>query len=165
MTIGTARYAHQGDTWILQLSGEIRHPLAPALNNLLDHAFQDPALGHFLIDLSGAETIDSTSLGVLARIANHLSTQGQERPAILSPNADVTTQLRAVCFDRLFQFLNRADIEEHRLRPVETPAIDDAATFDQVLDAHRRLCAIDADTHAVFKDVVQILETELHRRH
>jgi hypothetical protein len=29
-----------------------------------------------------------------------------------------------------------------------------------ILEAHRRLCAIDAQTHAVFKDVVTALEQE-----
>jgi anti-anti-sigma factor len=160
MASGSARYANDAGAWVLRLAGDVRHPLAPALNALLDRAFEDTALTRFVIDLSAAEGIDSTCLGILARIANHLSGRGLGRPAIISPNADVTTLLRVVCFDRLFHLVADPPIDPQRLEPVAAQAADERDMLALILEAHRRLCAIDARTHTVFQDVVTALETE-----
>ncbi len=160
MASGSARYAKDAGTWVLRLAGDVRHPLAPALNALLDQAFEDTALTHFVIDLSATEAIDSTCLGILARITNHLSGRGLGRPAIISPNADVTTLLRVVCFDRLFHLVTESPVDPQRLEPVAALAVNEREMLTLVLEAHRRLCAIDARTHAVFQDVVTALETE-----
>jgi anti-anti-sigma factor len=162
MAIGSARYAKDAGTWVLQLAGDVRHPLAPALNALLDRAFEDTALTRFVIDLSATETIDSTCLGVLARIANHLSGSGHGRPVIIAPNADVAALLRVVCFDRLFHLVTKSPIDPQRLEPVATQAADEREMLALILEAHRRLCAIDAQTRAVFQDVVTALEKEQH---
>lgn len=160
MTSGSARYARDDGTWILQLAGDVRHPLAPALNALLDRAFEDAALARFVIDLSATETIDSTCLGVLARIANHLSGSEHGKPAIIAPGAEIAALLRGICFDRLFHLVTEPLLDPKRLAPVEPVAADERAMLALILEAHRRLCAIDAQTHAVFKDVVTALEQE-----
>jgi anti-anti-sigma factor len=163
MTIGTASYAKDNGTWILRLSGDVRHPLAPSLNALIDRAFEDTSLAHFAIDLSATEAIDSTTLGILARIANHFSGQGFGRPVIISSNADVTEMLRVACFDRLFHIVTENTVVElEQLEPViELPA-DEREMLALVLEAHRRLCAIDEQTRAVFQEVVNALESEQH---
>ena len=160
MTRGSARYANDAGTWVLQLAGDVRHPLAPALNALLDRAFADTALTHFVIDLSATEAIDSTCLGILARIANHFRGRGHGRPVIIAPNADIATLLRAVCFDRLFHLVEEVPIDLQRLMPVPSQEAGEREMLALILQAHRRLCAFDARTHAVFQDVVTALEKE-----
>ena len=161
MTIGSARYAKDAGTWVLQLAGDVRHPLAPALNALLGRAFADTALNHFVIDLSATEVIDSTCLGILASIANHLSRRGQGRPVIIAPNEDIATLLRAVCFDHLFHLVAETPIDLQRLMPVQSQEAGELEMLALILEAHRRMCTIDAHTHAVFQDVVTALEKEL----
>jgi anti-anti-sigma factor len=160
MTNGSARYANDAGTWILQLAGDVRHPLAPALNALLDRAFEDTALVHYLIDLSATEAIDSTCLGILARIANHLSGSEHGRPVIIAPSADIAALLHVVCFDRLFHLVTESPIDSQQLGQLETRTADEHEMLALILDAHRRLCAIDTQTHAVFQDVVTALEQE-----
>ena len=162
MTNGSARYANDAGIWILQLAGDVRHPLAPALNALLDQAFEDTALTHFVIDLSAAEAIDSTCLGILARIANHLPGSRHGRPVIIAPDADIAALLYVVCFDRLFHLVTESTVDPQRLEPVETRTTDEQEMLELILDAHSRLCAIDTETHAVFQDVVTALEKTQH---
>ena len=160
MADGSARYARDAGTWVLQLAGDVRHPLAPALHTLLDRAFEDSALTRCIINLSDAEAIDSTCLGILARIANHLSGNERGKPVIIVPIADVATLLRVICFDRLFHPVAEDPVDPPVLEPVETGAIDEREMFTLILETRRRLCAIDARTHAVFQDVVTALEKE-----
>jgi len=158
MTDGTARYAYEDGTWFIKLAGDLRHPLGPALNALLDRAFAGPDDSRFVIDLAAAENIDSTCLGILARIANRTMPPGGPRPAIITGGGDIAELLLAVCFDRLFDLVDSADGAQGPLQPAPVIAIGRDEMLTLLLDAHRRLCGIDARTHAVFRDVVEALE-------
>ncbi|MGF1642099.1 MAG: STAS domain-containing protein [Thiotrichales bacterium] len=158
MSSSSARYAREGGIWILKLAGDLRHTLAPAVNALFDHAFADAEFGGCAIDMAEVTMIDSTCLGVLARVANHHQEAGLDKPTIIGANADVVTVLESVCFEQLFH------LEPSRVEPAaefeQVPSVevskDDARAL--VLEAHRRLCAIDARTHDAFKDLVAALE-------
>jgi anti-anti-sigma factor len=163
MTEGTARYAREGGTWHLKLGGDVRHTLGPALNALLDRALADPEYTQFVIDLSAAENIDSTCLGILARIGNHALETGGLRSTIVSPSEDMKEVLLAVCFDRLFNLVDIAGATVSDLAALPAAPVGENAMLGLVLEAHRRLCAIDERTHAAFQDLVAGLETEAER--
>lgn len=160
MAEGTARYARESGTWFLKLGGDLRHPLAPALNALLDRAFADPAFEQMAIDLSAAENIDSTCLGILARIGNQAHDRDGPRPVIICNNSDINELLLAVCFDRLFNLVSDAGPVGEQLEPLPAAEADRRAMLELVLEAHRRLCKIDQRNNAVFCDVVRTLEDE-----
>ncbi len=163
MAEGTAGYAREGDTWFLKLEGDLRHPLGPALNALLDRAFADPETAHFVVDLCEAENIDSTCLGILARIGNEASRRVGSKPAIICTKGDINEVLLAVCFDRLFNLVGGAGLAGEHLGAVPTVDTDSNGMLALVLEAHRRLCAIDERTHTEFRDVVKALEEEAQR--
>ena len=159
--LGKARYAREGGTWFLELSGDLRHTLGPALNDLLDLAFSRPGTSAFLIDLSAAEAIDSTCLGILARIAIWSREHGAPRPIIVSVDEDIVETLMAVRFDRLFDLRGGTGGESGSWQEL-TPGggADHERMTGLVLDAHRRLSAIDEHNRQMFKDVVEALEHE-----
>lgn len=164
MAEGTARYACENGNWFLKLAGDLRHPLGPALNSLLDRAFADPQSRQFVIDLREAENIDSTCLGILARIGNEASRHGAAKPTLVSSNADINEVLLAVCFDRMFNLVGDLNITGADMEPIPAVASDSAGMLALVLEAHRRLCAIDERTHETFRDVVRALEEDVERR-
>jgi anti-anti-sigma factor len=160
MTEGTARYARDGGTWHLKLAGDVRHNLGPALNALLDRALADPDYSQFVVDLSAADNIDSTCLGILARIGNKALEMGGPRPVIVSPSASMKETLLAVCFDRLFNLAETPDATAEGLTSVPAAPVDKDAMLGLVLEAHRRLCQIDERTHNAFQELVAGLEAE-----
>jgi len=164
MTDGTARYVCENGSWFIKLAGAVRHPLGPAFNALLDRAIAMPGSHRFVVDLSEAETIDSTCLGILARIATQAAPSGGPRPVIIT-GGDIAKTLLVVCFDRLFDLVDLTDDAPGPLQSAPAINVDQDEMRRLLLDAHRRLCAIDAHTHAVFRDVVEALEAEaLNRR-
>jgi anti-anti-sigma factor len=159
MNAAFARYAQQDHNWFLKLGGDLRHPVAPALNRLLDRALADPDTANFVIDLAEADNIDSTCLGVLARIGNHQSCGGGSRPVIICPEEDIREMLRAVCFDYLFDLVEQPMLGDDPLQPLPLPPDEDDLR-KLILDAHRRLCEIDERTRLAFRDVIQALEQD-----
>jgi anti-anti-sigma regulatory factor len=160
MSEGTARYACNDGTWFIKLAGDVRHPLGPALSALLDRALGEPASTRFVIDLTEAENIDSTCLGILARIPNRTPAGSGQRPVIITGGGDIAELLLAICFDRLFDLVESAAEAPGELADTPVIGVGPDGMLDLLLESHRRLCAIDERTHAVFKDVVEALETE-----
>jgi anti-anti-sigma regulatory factor len=160
MVDGRAYYACEDGVWFIKLVGAVRHPLGPALNALLDRAFAAPDSSRFVIDVAEAEMIDSTCLGILTRIATHTAATAGTRPVIITGGGAITKVLLVVCFDRLFDLVESADDTHGQLQAAPAIALDRDEMLALLLDAHRRLCAIDDRTHAVFRDVVEALENE-----
>jgi anti-anti-sigma factor len=158
---GSARYVYEDGAWFITLIGQVRHPLGPALNALLDRAFAEPNAQRFVIDLSQADSIDSTCLGVLARIVNQKNDPNAQRPVIITGGEDMSELLLAVCFDRLFDLVESADGAQGQLQMVPSVNMGEEDMLSLLLESHQRLCTIDAKTHAIFKDVVEALEFEV----
>lgn len=161
MAPGNARYASENGIWFLELSGDLRHTLGPALNALLDRAFASDGARRFLLDLSAAEAIDSTCLGVIARIASWSRERDAPRPIIVSSNEDIIETLKAVCFDRLFELRAELSTEAADWSDLSSSGVDQSQMINLILEAHRRLSAVDDSNKTVFRDVIEALEREL----
>lgn len=164
MSDGEARVARQGGHWFLKLGGDLRHPLGPALNALLDRAFAEPDYSGFLIDVSEAENIDSTCLGILARIGIRARQTGGARPAVLGARTDLREVLEAVCFDQIFHFADADGAAPQGLEPVTQLAAEEAPLLALVLEAHRRLCDLDSRNQEAFRDLLEVLERDAGQR-
>jgi len=157
---GQIYVARSGAHWVLRLHGVIRFTLSPALNQLLDQAFADPQTEQILLDLSHTRSIDSTNLGVLARIARFARQRGAPPPPLIAPDPSIIALLEGICFDQLFTILPSADYSAAGLTQLSALDTDERAMMALVLEAHRRLCAIDAKNHAEFRDLVAALEQQ-----
>ncbi len=161
MQSGRILYGIYEGTYVLKLLGEVRVPLCASLDGFLERMFHDQKLSSVLIDLSETSLVDSTTLGLLAKIPVYLRQHARGKPVILSSNPDVTRILRSMGFEQIFVLL------EH-VQPADTPVVsmdelpadqqDQHDVTEKVIDAHRRLMAMNQANHLAFKDLVQALE-------
>lgn len=149
---------HDG-AYVLKLEGDVRLTFVATLDEFLLQMFSDPKFLSVLIDLTDTAGIDSTTLGILAK----LSIQAQERfnflPVVFSTNPDITRILESMGFDQVFNIVNDnmetiADLGE---LPLKEGTEDEIRT--KIIEAHRILMDLNADNQLTFKDVVQSLES------
>lgn len=161
-----ASFGHCENTAVLSLKGQIRHISAGALRAFVDEVVSADASDTVLIDLRGVEFIDSTGLGLLARIGRSTLQLHGRRAVIVCPNNDVATTLHSAAFDKLFvmsesyPFDEPADLTTVPLQPPD----DTEAQRTQgrvILEAHQDLSALCEQNREAFKDVIAALETEL----
>ncbi len=162
MNCGQILYAVHDGTWVLRLRGDVRATWCTALDALLERMFADEALCAVVIDLREATNIDSTMLGLLARIAIRCRTRLNMQPVLIAPNADIRRLLDSMCLDSVFSIADDAVAAAGyacvELQVLETPEAD---LRRQVADAHRVLMDIDERNRAVFHDVVATLDGQL----
>src|SRR5690554_7317572 len=113
MHTGKLLSAKSQHTFILKLVGDVRLTLCCTLDKLLERIFADKEINSFIIDLSQTENLDSTTLGLLAKIAVQASSNGLAQPSIISPNQDITLLLESMGFRQYFILLKQPRSEEH----------------------------------------------------
>lgn len=160
MLSGRILYAVHDGTYVIKFAGDVRVPLCASLEGFLDRMFSDPALQAVLIDLTDTVAIDSTALGLIAKIAVFLKQRMQKKPVILSTNPDVNRILASMGFDRVFLILEKAPANEGSLDelPVSEPSQQELTRH--VIEAHRVLMGLNEKNKATFRDLVAALECE-----
>lgn len=164
-TMARAYYGQHDDTSVIRLAGQIRYTLARRLRSFVDDVIAPAGCTAVFIDLREVDSIDSTGLGLVARIGRlMLETQGR-RAAIVVPPGDVEVTLRSAGFDELFVMLAEfpydpgVDLREIPLD--ELAGFPDGPMGHLILDAHRDLAAVSEESRETFRQVIDTLEADL----
>lgn len=159
MSDGTVHFAEHDGSCVLRFTGEIRYTLGHTLDSFIDQLYARGGFERVLIDLNQTEAIDSTGLGLLAKIANLERQRCGGKALLFSSRPDITELLTCLCLDEFFVLANGTDAT-----PGATLA-DDNASPDElahtILDAHRRLAAMNENNRAMFQNVVDELTRDL----
>lgn len=158
MTNGAIYYAKRDATYVLKFVGEIRCTMGCALDEFLNRLFTRKDFDGIAIDLSDTVTIDSTNLGLLAKIANFMHSRFHRKPLLISTNADVNAVLDSMGFDDVFEIC-RCD-GSCRLNDAELLQIDEpsrGAMARTMLDAHHTLSNLNEYNRREFKSVIGAL--------
>jgi anti-anti-sigma factor len=152
--------AEQQGIYVLKFVGEIRLNLCSTLDQLIESITNNPLFKTVVIDLTETTVIDSTTLGLLAKIAVIAKKKNHFLPTIISTNPDITRIIIAMGFDQIFLILKEpaTSIEELQELPIMRCTEED--TRLKVLDAHKVLMDINDHNREQFKDLVEILEAD-----
>ncbi|HEY4713034.1 MAG TPA: STAS domain-containing protein [Aquirhabdus sp.] len=165
MSTGRIEYAVLEGTHVFKLVGEVRAMTCSSLDHLLDKITQDQTLTGALVDLTDTTFVDSTTLGVLAKLGLNLRTQRDIQPIMLSTNPDITTLTNSMGLGQVFVMLNCKNCKTASsctlTLPEEQPG--DYAMLETVLEAHQTLMNLNENNKAMFQPLVQQLEQE-HRQ-
>ncbi|REH36904.1 anti-anti-sigma factor [Paraperlucidibaca baekdonensis] len=156
------QYAVLNGTYVLKLVGDVRVPTCTALETFVEqHIKHDEALRAVLIDLTATESIDSTALGLLARIAVVLKQRGLGRPVLLCINPDIERILLSMGFNTVFRMLHTTSALSSGLDELPSSGdISEDAVAQQVIDAHRTLMSLNESNSQAFRSLVDALESE-----
>lgn len=157
---GRVRYAHDGDTWILRFTGAIRYTMAHAVDSFLDDLFARHHPARVCVDLNETLSIDSTGIGLLAKIADGLERAGAERPILFTSNPEILDTLRNVCLDEVCTLVPGApEAVAGNEIPATTP--DERALAQTIVSVHCLLCDLCAENRAKFQGVVDAFAHDL----
>ena len=69
MQPGKILVSHHDDVYLIKLVGDVRVTLCTSLNNYIEAIFQTGNVAEVVIDMLDAVAVDSTTLGLLAKLA------------------------------------------------------------------------------------------------
>jgi len=162
MTLGHVTHAAQKGIHVLRYFGTVNYTLAPGLQQFLQHLIVDDHVSGLVFDLSAAESLDSTNLGLMARANEQIRETGAPNSVIISGNEDIDVVLRSMGFDQTFDLLpadpQLADVSAD---PVATAAPSATELQRTMIDAHRALVRMSEAGRVAFEPVVACLERDV----
>jgi anti-anti-sigma factor len=160
MENGRILVSQSDGTYVLKFTGDVRLTLCATLDDFLESMCQSGNLQAVLIDLTETEGIDSTSLGLLAKISVLSRKRYQITPTIISTNPDITRILESMGFNQVFEIIS--DVSGCAEKVHELPEVEsnERTVHQKVLEAHRILMSMNETNEETFKDLVYTLESE-----
>ena len=110
------------------------------------------------VDVTEADGLDSTTLGMLAQLAIQTKERFDFRPAIFSTNPSINRLLDTMGFDQLFERRNECCNTDSTITEIPAVPCEEGEVKKQVLEAHRTLMAMSDENADAFKDLVSTLE-------
>lgn len=161
MQSGKILVAEQDGSHILKLLGDVRLTMCTALDEHFEAMFAHESFINVLVDLSDADNVDSTTLGMLAKLAIKANQARHEPPVLLSTNPDITRILESMGFDRIFHIRNEPLTSDDDLGELPPVADSEAKIRERVLDAHRILMGLCSENEVRFQDLVETLQSDV----
>ena len=152
--------AEEQGIYVLKFVGEIRLNLCSTLDNLVESITQDPNFRTVVIDLSETEIIDSTTLGLLAKIALAAKKHSGCLPSLISTHPDITRIINSMGLDSIFIIVAEPVSSQQRLEEIPVLKASEQQVRDKVLEAHRILMGMNARNQEEFKNLVDALECD-----
>ncbi len=151
-------YAKNDNTYIIKMIGNVKYTSSINFDAFLDKIFQEKDFDDILIDLTETENIDSTNLGLLAKISRWMFKEHNKKTTLISTNQDITQLLNNLCLDEVFIIIDRP--YENITSIQEIPNVNDSEKkmASVILETHKTLMTISKKNKDVFKNVVQCLE-------
>ncbi len=155
MSTGRIQFAEQDGTFVLKFVGEVRLTLCSALDATIERIFTALNFSAIVIDLTETRSIDSTTLGLLAKLSILSRQKVGLLPTVVTTHEDITRLLQSMGFDQVFN------------RPIPCPeCLTDLPSQDQseevvrvkVLEAHKILMGLNESNREAFHDLVNALE-------
>lgn len=158
MDSGNILHASHDDIHVLRFIGDIRYTLSPSIDRFLEEIFATSKPAGFVIDLTETDSIDSTNLGLLARLAKKMKTLDTRRITIVSNRTDINSVLNSMALDEVFDIVEDASLEAEATREVPQQDIDRETLTRTLIDTHRALMEINEHNRKTFQEVVTTLE-------
>ncbi|KAA0875277.1 STAS domain-containing protein [Nitrincola tapanii] len=158
MSDGEIFYACQDGHYVLKFMGDVRLTLCSTIDKHLEYFLAREDIQDTLVDLTETQNIDSTSLGLVAKLAIKCAERGMPKPTLVSTNPDITQILLAMGFDRVFLLLDFLPTSLKDLQEVPFVQESENEMRLRIIQAHKVLIDLNESNRSAFRDLIETLE-------
>jgi len=145
-------------SYVIKLTGDVRVTLCTSLNNYMQAIFQSDQISEVVVDMVDAEGVDSTTLGLLARLAIYCNDKFKLNPVVFCPDDSLYQTLMVMGLDDVFEIVQSKPDSSENLEELSMVSVSVDETKKQVLEAHRLLSSFNEKNKQEFMDLIRTLE-------
>ncbi len=162
MSTGHVFHSKQNTLFVLKYVGEIRYTLSCSLDGFLETFFTDHAdIDAVLVDLTEAASLDSTNLGLIAKLPRLLKRTGHTANVVLfGPNEELKRTLESASFHKIFPILAHRESAVAANEPVAIQAPTPRDLAKTVGEAHQCLCSLSEENRRTYEKVVELMQAQ-----
>ena len=157
-------YAEQDGVVFIKMCGVIRYTTVLGFDVFVDRLARRTDVTDLLVDLSEAEYLDSTHLGLLAVLAGFIHKKGGFKAKIITNAPAVTELIKDIGLDRVFVLITNTDTCTVEILQ-EIPS-DEKTELDKakmILSAHKAIMDLSEKNRTIFHNVVELLQNDVDR--
>ncbi|MBH3412574.1 anti-sigma factor antagonist RssC [Pseudomonas putida] len=158
MSTGRIQFAEQSGTFVLKFVGEVRLTLCSALDATIEKIFTALNFSTIVIDLTETESIDSTTLGLLAKLSILSRQKVGLLPPVVTTTPDISRLLQSMGFAQVFNIVDRPVPRPECLTDLPSQDQNEDVVRSKVLEAHKILMGLNDSNREAFHDLVNALE-------
>ncbi len=156
---GKILVAQHDGVYLMKFVGDVRVTLCTAVDQFLQSMLDDAQFRSVVIDLTRTDGIDSTSLGVLAKLSIHMQERFGFVPTLVSTRPDITRVLRSMGFDDVFHIVESPLATKEQFGELPQCDCSEEDLRQRVLEAHKVLMSLSDANREAFQDLVETLES------
>lgn len=159
MSSGHIYVAEQDGVYIIRLVGDVRLTLCVSFDQFIASMFSEDGMHAVVFDLRDVEGIDSTTLGLMAKISIGARQRGLTMPVVVVNDPSITRLLVSMGFEDILDLVKERDLPDgDRLQILSEVTEDEAAVRQRVLEAHNILMQMNQPNKMKFKELVETLQ-------
>ncbi len=158
MSDGKIQFAEYNETFVLKCVGDVRLTFCSALNETIEKILKTNSFKSIVIDLTEVISIDSTTLGLLAKLSILSKRKFGMLPTLASTNPDVSRVLDSMGFNQVFNLVHTPAPCPECLDDLPEQDQSEAVVKERVLEAHQILMSLNESNRDAFRDLVSALE-------
>ena len=158
MNSGKILVANVNRVPVLKFVGDVRVLMSSSLDNYFASLYGRPILDNMVVDLTETEGIDSTALGLLAKMAIQLRNRFNVRPTIISTNPDITRILKSMSFDVICNIMENPLDKSAEFNELKQEDETEDSVRQKVIEAHQTLMTLSENNRVEFQDLVSALK-------
>lgn len=158
MSDGKIQFAQYNETFVLKCVGDVRLTFCSALNETIEKILKTNSFKSIVIDLTEVISIDSTTLGLLAKLSILSKRKFGMLPTLASTNPDVSRVLDSMGFNQVFNVVHTPAPCPECLDDLPEQDQSEAVVKERVLEAHQILMSLNQSNRDAFRDLVSALE-------
>lgn len=159
MSDGKIQCADYNNIFVLKCSGEVRLTFCSALNDTIEKIIKTHSIKSIVIDLTEVVSIDSTTLGLLAKLSILSKRKFGMLPTLANTNPDVNRVLDSMGFNQVFNMVHTPAPCPECLDDLPEQDQSEEVVKERVLEAHQILMSLNESNRDEFRDLVTALES------
>ncbi len=162
MQEGKIWVADHAGVYLIKMEGDVRLTLCMSFDHFIDSMFEADDFSAIVFDLTSADAIDSTTLGLMAKISILADRRHRLRPMVIATSPSMNRLLESMGFADIFDILTKLPepLKGDQGECLEMLDMTEADARNKVLEAHRILMDLNENNREAFKDLVQTLEEQ-----
>ncbi len=153
-------YAEDDGNYYLRFLGDVRVTFCVTLSSYLDRLFITENIESVVVDLLSAKAVDSTTLGLLAKMALFLHNKRNLQPLLLVEDPSMIRLLGSMGIDEIFSFVSELPENVEQVKELPFASADNDEARLKVIEAHKILMGMNNKNMNAFSDLVKSLEGE-----
>lgn len=159
MSSGQILVAQHNGVSVIRLLGDVRLNLCISFDQFISSMFAQEEVQSVVFDLRDAEGIDSTTLGLMAKIAIGAGERGLGKPVVVTQDPGILRLLCSMGFDDIFELVSHTDLPDKSKELVlHEDTHDEVRVKEKILEAHRILMELNQSNKVKFWELVETLE-------